>query len=182
MALKTTGFSGHEPCRLAGAPRRLAPRTARVPGLSDSPQQDGGGEWSGTRDRLEGATWTDPSSVLLSRREPEARAGAGPWLTSHAGPWEAPGLPGLSLQASRWAGGRAWGTGLLGRASSGRAPPVSHGLLSEAGEGERPVPREAAPRHPATLWQPPRQAWECDWREQGLFPRESAAGCQPRPV
>lgn len=165
-----------------GPPRRVAPRTARIPGLSDSPQQDGGEEWSGTRDRLEGVTWTDPSSVLLSRRELEARVGAGPWLTSHAGPWEAPGLPGLSLQASRWAGRRAWGTGLLGRAPSGRAPPVSNRLLSEAGEGERPVPREAAPRHPAALWQPPRQAWECDWREQGLFPRESAAGCQPRPV
>lgn len=51
------------------------PRTARVPGLSDSLQQGGGGEWSGTWDRLEGATWTDPSSLLLSHREPEARAG-----------------------------------------------------------------------------------------------------------
>lgn len=59
---------------------------------------------------------------------------------------------------------------------------MSHGLLSEAGEGESTVPQEAAPRHPAALWQSPGQAWECDWREQGLFPRESAAGCQPRPV
>lgn len=149
----------------------MAPKTARVPGLADPPQQDGGAEQSGTQDRLEGATWTDPSSVLLSRREPEARAGAGSWFTSHAGPWEALGLPGLSLQASGWAGRRAWGTSLSGRGPQWTSSSCDHGLLSEAGEGDRPVPREAAPRHPATLWQPPRQAWECDWREQGFFPR-----------
>lgn len=139
-----------------------------------------GAEWD--TGQAEGVTWTDASSVLLSYREPEARTGAGSWFTSHTGPWEALGLPGLSLQASGWAGRRAWGTWLSGRGPQWTSSSCDHGLLSEAGEGDRPVPREAAPRHPATLWQPPRQAWECDWREQGFFPRESAAGCWPRPV
>lgn len=45
-----------------------------------------------------------------------------------------------------------------------------HGPPSEAGQGETRARREAAPRHPAALWQAPRQAWECGCREPRLSP------------
>lgn len=35
---------------------------------------------------------------------------------------------------------------------------------------------ETAPRHPTTLWQDPRQAWECGWRERSLSPGNQQLG------
>ncbi|XP_033271193.1 uncharacterized protein LOC117198470 isoform X1 [Orcinus orca] len=52
------------------------------------------------------------------------------------------------------------------------APQESPAAVGGWGDGE------AGPLggSPSTPWQPPRQAWECDWREQGLSPRNQRLG------